>query len=136
MTPRLNCATPSSGFAIPLDRFGVVSQHTLAAFVHDAKVELRVSVPSLGQRMPEPERGRIVAALMRGNSILKLASSGHSSYSHQRDQCLQQFRTMVHRPSKWPIHSIEIAHVEMQACVLSSLEAEPIKTRLELFVSK
>ena len=57
------------GFAIPLDRLGVVSQHTLAALVHDAEVELRVSVPLLGQRMPEPERCCIVTALIRGNSI-------------------------------------------------------------------
>ena len=33
------------GFAILLDRLGVVSGHTLAALVHDAEVELRVSVP-------------------------------------------------------------------------------------------
>src|SRR6185503_14505244 len=59
------------GFAVPLDRLGVVSQHTLAAFVHDAELELRVSVTSLCQRMPEPERKRIVAALIRSNGILE-----------------------------------------------------------------
>ena len=57
-------------FAIPFDCLGVVSQQALATLVHDAEVELRVSVPLLGQRMPEPERCCIVAALIRGNSIL------------------------------------------------------------------
>jgi hypothetical protein len=53
-------------------RYGVAvaSQDTLAALVHDAEVELRVSVPLLGQRMPEPKRCCIVTALIRGNSIL------------------------------------------------------------------
>jgi hypothetical protein len=42
----------------------------VAAVVHDAEAELRVSAPLLGQRILEPERCRIVTALIRGNSIL------------------------------------------------------------------
>src|SRR5262249_2840322 len=78
-----------SGFAVPLDRLGVASQHTLAALEHDAEMELRVRIPSFGQQMPEPERCCVVAALIRGNGILERTSTGGSSYSHQHNQCPQ-----------------------------------------------
>ena len=58
------------GFAIPLDRLGVIPQHALAALVQDAQVELRLSVALLGQRMPEPERCCVITASIRGKSIL------------------------------------------------------------------
>src|SRR5690348_6229792 len=67
------------GFAVPLDRLGVASQHTLAAFVHDAELELRVRVPLVSQRLPQPERCCVVAAVIHGNSILERTSTGGSS---------------------------------------------------------
>jgi hypothetical protein len=64
-----------------LDRLGVASQNTLAAFVHDAEVELRISVPLLGQRMPEPERRCILAASRSASTLEREGGRRYASAS-------------------------------------------------------
>ena len=73
------------GFAIPLDRLGVASQHSLAALEHDAEVELRSQATTrylpleqfiLGNRRTDLQPSEMVTAIR----VPKHATSGTSTF--------------------------------------------------------
>ena len=92
----LYCASGSllRRLQIPPRGFGQVGGDTQSLFVEDADVELRGRMPLLGQRKPQLQRRRILAAVVRGNAVLVGTREG---VRRHEQEATRETSTQLHR---------------------------------------